>query len=45
MTTSKKTEHPSFGMIGINQISGTAVLAGSAVKHQHFISLTIHKVK
>ncbi len=41
MNTEKRIEHPAFGMIGISNVSGTSVLAGSAVRHQHFVSLTV----
>lgn len=33
--------HPSYGCIGISQVSGKGVLFGSEVYHQHFISITI----
>lgn len=37
--------HPAFGMIGISNVTGNQILVGSSVKHQHFISLTIHEAK
>ena len=43
MSDEKKTEHESFGMIGLSQVSGQAVLVGSAVRHQHFIELSVHE--
>lgn len=36
-----KHTHPSFGVIGISNVTGEATLVGSSVKHGHFISLTI----
>ena len=33
--------HPAFGMCRLSRVSGDVDLYGSAVKHQHFISLTI----
>ena len=45
MEDRKVFKHPSYGMIGISQISGNATLVGSAVKHQHFISLRIHEAE
>jgi hypothetical protein len=33
--------HPAYGMVSISQVSGEAVLVGSAVKHGHFVSLEI----
>jgi len=41
MDTEKKIEHPAFGMVGISNVSGTAVLVGSAVRHRHFVALRI----
>lgn len=37
----EKIEHPAFGMARFSRVSGNADLFGSAVKHQHFISLVI----
>lgn len=37
--------HPAFGLVGISHISGTATLVGSAVRHQHFVALTIYEAK
>lgn len=45
MEDRKVFKHPSYGMIGISQITGNATLVGSAVKHQHFISLRIHEAE
>lgn len=41
MFESEEVQHPAFGMVRFSNISGEADLFGSAVKHQHFISLTI----
>lgn len=38
-------EHPAYGMISINQVSGESVLVGSAVKHGHFVSLEISEAE
>ena len=37
--------HPSYGCIGISQVSGKGVLFGSEVSHQHFISITISEAR
>lgn len=37
----KKTEHESFGMVGLSRTSGQATLFGSSVSHQQYITLTI----
>lgn len=37
----EKQTHPAFGMIRIGEATGQAVLVGSAVQHQHFVTLTI----
>jgi hypothetical protein len=33
--------HPSYGIIGINRVSGNSHLFGSEVRHMHYLSLTI----
>jgi hypothetical protein len=37
--------HPSYGCIGVSQVSGKGVLFGSEVSHQHFISITISEAR
>lgn len=37
--------HPAFGLVGISHVSGNATLVGSAVRHRHFVTLTIHEAK
>lgn len=45
MDERKVFTHPSYGMIGIHQSTGNVTLVGSAVKHQHFISLEVHEAE
>ena len=33
--------HPSYGIIGINRVSGNSRLFGSEVSHMHYLSLTV----
>lgn len=42
-TGHEEFEHPAYGMVSINQVSGSSVLVGSAVKHGHFVSLEIYE--
>jgi hypothetical protein len=37
----EETTHPSYGMVSIGQLQGSSSLVGSAIKHQHSISLEI----
>jgi hypothetical protein len=37
--------HPAYGMIGASRVSGNARLFGSDFKHQHFITIRIHKAE
>ena len=37
--------HPAYGKIRVGQVSGQAVLVGSAVKHGHFVSIEIHEAE
>ena len=37
--------HPSYGVIGVSQVSGRGTLFGSEVAHQHFISITISEAR
>jgi hypothetical protein len=45
MDDEKIFKHPAYGMIGISQCTGTMTLVGSAVKHQHFLSLKIKEAE
>jgi len=41
-----REDHPSFGMIGVSHTSSTGTyLVGSEFRHQHFITLTIHRAQ
>ena len=42
-TGHEQFEHPAYGMVSINQVSGDSILVGSAVKHGHFVSLEIYE--
>lgn len=39
----KEFNHPAFGVIQLSRVQGQAILFGSAVKHQHYISLTVSR--
>ncbi len=36
-------EHPAFGTVSVSRVSGQAVLFQSAIRHQHYITLTVNR--
>ena len=46
MSREEREQHPSYGMIGFNRVQATGTtLVGSEFRHQHFVTLRIHRAE